>query len=299
MPKKFKKPLIFAVSLLISITALLVVAVWTLPLFRANAPMVAAPAANIPVEPALQKVWPPGEQDCLTVLFIGQDKNDNSAETFLLARFDPVRGRVPAVCLPVHTAVHQDNLPVALSQLFRRAGERAVADALETLLGITIDRTVLIAMSGLDRIATVTGRVTFALESGISGDLSRGIADLPGGVNMLDAAKIRRIISCQDYEGGELQRCNITAKLFCAAVNQKLPMVLDSRLDKLYSRVMEASSTDIVAADFTSRLACARFMAQLRESPAVAVSVEGTEYSGHFIPEEECIKRIKELFTAS
>ncbi len=231
-----------------------------------SAPATLAEAAARPPEAA----YLPDAADALTVLFFGVEEGGAAADSYLLARFDPVRGQVSVAVLPPAALVGGETLEEA----YRYGGARYTRDALREALGVPIDRTVRLTAGGFVAAAAAIGTVEV--------DLAREytIADGPvevilsPGRQLLDGKKLAALLRAP-LPGGDEERCRLTAELACAVIDQRIDVANSVLVEEVFQTVVNLVDTDISYADFERRLEAARHMAGAEGPVAVRVSLDG------------------------
>ena len=224
----------------------------------------------------LAESYAPAARDCLTVLFIGAAGDDGAAGSYILARFDPVNGKVPVIAFPPQTLVEGPSGPEPLHDIYRYGGAGYARNALSTTLGITIDRYVRMSMDSFKIVADSIGSVEFTLPNELTlGEKGMQIT-LKQGKQLLDGRKTAEIIRHDDYKGGELARCAVAAELTAAIVNQRMDIALSTLADKIFEKTVNLIDTDISYPDYENRKLAAQFLARLGKAPAAAVEVSGS-----------------------
>lgn len=220
-----------------------------------------------------EEAYLPSPEDALTVLFFGSETPEAEAGTFLLARFDPVRGGVSIAVFPPQTLLHANGREETLAEAYRYGGARYTQEALSAYLEVPIDRYVRLHLSGFITAAAAIGTVEFDLEEELvltDGELS--VTLLPGR-QLLDGRKVAAII--RQREDGESVRCRRTAELACAVVNQRIDVADSVLVDRVFETVINLVDTDISYADFEQRKAAAQAMARQEGEIASFLPVEG------------------------
>lgn len=217
----------------------------------------------------------PDEGDALTVLLFGVDSADAVAGTYILARFDPVGRGVRVAVFPPQTLMASGQREETLSEAYRYGGARYTRDALAEHLNLPIHRYARISLSGFVTAAQAVGNVEFDLEEELvlsDGDFA---VQLYPGRQLLDGRKVAALIRSRDYPGGEIQRCQMVARLTCAIVDQRIDVVNSVLLDKIFETIINLVDTDISYTDYEERKAPARMLAEGDRPLGVAVAVEG------------------------
>lgn len=255
--------------------AFLLLSLMFLFLMSAVNPVASDTLVREPEPDAVSSVYLPSESDSLSVLFMGVETDGAACGTFILARFDPATGKVPVAVFPAQTAVKNKDKTEALSEVYRFGGAGYTKTVLSETLGVPIDRYVRVNMDAFIASAAAIGSVEFDLPSEVT--VVRGGASytLSNGKQLLDGQKVADIIRYQDYPGGESERCNITAGLTCAIVNQRMDICLSTVVDNVFEKIINLISTDISYSDYYDRKNAAEFLARLGNDPSSPVALNG------------------------
>jgi len=217
---------------------------------------------------AIYEHYIPRPEDRITVLFIGS--NPQGTDSFLLARFDPVRGRIPLVFFPPQTMLDSETI----SQIFQSSGADETRNALSGLLGVPIDRYVSMDTSAFIAAANIIGSVQFEMREDIVISHGSTSMTLTPGIQLLDGAAVANIINSADFDD-ELARGAMITGLAAEIVNQRIDVVDSVLVDAIFMGVINLINTDITFMDYESRKAPARFLHRLRPNPAYPVSPFG------------------------
>lgn len=241
--------------------------------------------------------YAPVKEDSLTVLFVGVAPDSAEADTFILARFDPVRGKVPVVAFPRDTAVDNKGKTETLAQVYKYGGADSTRRALEATLGIPINRYVRMDTASFILAANTVGSVEFDLSLAITlGQSGEMPMTLSKGKQLLDGQKVADLIHFADYPGGELVRCETTAELTAAIVNQRIDITMTTVVDKVFEKIINLIDTDISYPDYDNRKEAAAFLAQLGREPAEAVPVGGQYGDGMYRLSDTFVALMTQVF---
>lgn len=225
-------------------------------------------------EDDVSPVYAPTSQDSITVLFVGVESEASATGTFLLARFDPVRGKVPIIVFPAQTAIKNADKTETIAEVYRYGGVGYTKNALAETLGIPIDRYVKMRLDSFIAAAAVIGTVEYDLADTITVDHGGASVTLNQGKQLLDGQKAADVIG-YGYSGDELYRCKVTAGLAAAIVNQRKDICLTTVVDNVFEKIINLINTDISYTDYYNRKNAAKFLAQMCPEPAEPIEVAG------------------------
>ncbi len=268
--EKLYKAKYFLLSFSLAFFVLSVLLLTLMSLARPGSPETAAVISETD-EPA----YTPDEDDALSVLFVGVD-GDGQAGMFILARFDPARGRVPVAAFPPSTAVQNKGNTESLAEVFRYGGAGYAGDALAKILNAPIDRWVVMSRDVFVVCAAAIGAAEFDLPEAVTAVRDGVTHTLAAGTQLLDGQKAADIIGYEDFSGGELERCRITGELAAAIIDQRRDICGSVALDSIFEKIINLISTNISFTDFDARREAAECMAKLPESVAMPIAVSGS-----------------------
>jgi len=242
--------------------------------------------------------YQPSEQDALTLLLIGTEYHGAVADTFLLLRYDPVRGQVGVVVFPPGTVLTHNGDGETLAEAYRFGGMAYTRTALEQTLNIPIDRHARITLPGFVAAASAVGMVEFELYEQMSIHAGGQPITLGAGVHLLDGHQVAELIRYQGLPGGQAARVELITRLVCAVIDQRIDVVQSTLVQQIFTTVINLLDTDITFADFEQRIAGAKLMAQQNEPVALPVLLRGDfcENDTRFTLHDTAIAQISRSF---
>lgn len=239
----------------------------------------------------------PRQEDALTILVIGADDPPAQGHTFILARFDPVAGRIPILTLSGDTALPYRGGITTLAETYSQVGARGVRESLASALAIPIDRYVRVDEDSFVRLVNYLGTVEYTLPTAIEYQEENLSLHLPAGRQLLGGQAVSAVVRHTGYSGGELARVSATTNLACSMLNDKIALLAAEGSQELYNYVVGLVDTDITYADCEQRLAAARFLLSLTPQPASSVAVMGSsDDQGRFTLSPASLSNIQEAF---
>lgn len=222
----------------------------------------------------------PQASDSLTLAVIGSSGAE-SAESFLLIRFNPQFGQVPLTVLPPETIVSLDGAGMTLSQTFARGGGAAVKLALSERFGIKVDRYARLSTDAFLRVAEKTGEVVFALPEEIAYTNRAGLnIRIPAGERRLDGKDVADLFAYPALFDDPQKRGALLGNLVAALVNQNLSAGSENVSPGLFKLAVNLVDTDVSYADYEYRRDAADFVSGLEAQVAGNLAVDGSFLSG-------------------
>ena len=257
-----------------------------------------SPGAALSNPPPAAIAYQPSEEDALTLLVFGTESPGAVADTFLLLRFDPVRGQVGVVALPPGTVLTHSESEETLADAFRFGGAVYTRAALEQTLSIPIDRHARITLQGFVSAAAAVGTVEFELYEQLSIHAEGQPITLNPGVHLLDGRQAADLIRYRGYPGGEAERTELTTRLVCAVIDQRIDVVHSTLLEQIFGTVINLLDTDITYADFERRVQGARLMADNDRPIALPIVLQGQfcEEGERFTLQDTALAQISRVF---
>lgn len=242
-------------------------------------------ASQTPVSPRAEAVaemdaapppqYQPSEDDALTLVVFGTQRANNVASTFILLRFDPVRGDIGVAVLPPGTVISNEDEGETLAHAFSFGGAIYTRDMLAGFLDIPIDRFARISVANFITAAAAVGSIEFDIAQELTIHDGNLPVTLSAGRHLLDGRQIAALIQYENYPGGEMQRADITAQLVSAAINQRIDIVDSTLADRIFETVINLVDTDITFADFERRRNAARMMSGAGGEIARILTLQG------------------------
>lgn len=249
-----------------------------------------APAAEL----ELSAPYTPEASDCLNVLFIGSESGAAQANSYILARFNPVRGAVPVVVFPPGTLVQNNGRTEPLADVFTFGGADHTRNALSRTLGIPIDRYVRIQSGAFLTCASTIGSIEYKLSKDLVLSRHGRSITLNAGVQYLDGQKVLDIAAYGSED--EIIRCHMAGDLTAAIVNQRIDVVESTLIDKIFETVINIIDTDISYPDYDNRREAAVFLARLGKEPAYSLPVSGHLSDGAFTLSDTFLAQLATAF---
>lgn len=224
-------------------------------------------------------VYQPDTSDVLTVLFIGASSENQTPETFLLVKFDPVQGGFPILVLPPETAVDNQGSVESLTEVYRFGGADYTRNTLAKTLNIPIHRYVRMDSAAFAACMDIVGSMEMELNKTMELDQNGATLQLQEGTQLLDGGRTASLIAHRDYPDGELERCMMIGEVASALINQRKDVALSTTVDKIFLYIINRVDSDISYADYENRKQAAAYLAELPGNPAAALKPVGS-YSG-------------------
>lgn len=252
---------------------------------------------------------PAGEADALggrqrlNVLLIGEDARPGEkaarADTIILASLDRQLGRVALVSIPRDTLVeipgHGKNRINAALPL---GGVELLRQAVGELLGVPVDRHVLVDFAGFERVVDALGGVDIEVEKDMYYRADDLTIDLKKGLQHLDGRQALQYVRFRHDALGDIARAKRQQKFLQALAGQAASPATLARLPRLLPALRAAVQTDLSAAEI---LALGRLLegggASLASATLPGGFREGTPY---WYPDEEGARQVVDsLLTGS
>lgn len=245
----------------------------------------------------------PTGADSRNLLFILSSQGTGEmpgSETFVLIRFDPMRGAIPAAALPSGLPLEMGSAgtqSLSLGRVYRSSGVRPAAERLAKALGVPIHGTARLTRQNIIDLVDVLGGVNYTLPSPVAFQGESMRVELPAQRQLLSGSLFYNLLSYTGYEGGEAARCALTAELCVALINEHFPMLLGPEADTVFQRFVNMAETDISAAEYERLKPAAQFLARLETAPAKVVAVEGSLRGSDYLLTQNSQRLLQETFS--
>lgn len=242
-------------------------------------------------------VYLPREQDRLLMLFALAENESTPPDCYLLAGFLPDKGRIALCMLPPGTMVRGDGQWDKLSALFEQGGIAYAAKRLGGFLGIEIERSGWLDVSGLRCIMEQAGEFEYELTTRLDYPVHRRQVTLERGNISLDGRKLMDLLAYPAYPKGEKERSDRGVMLLTRILNAHLPDSNTEKGDELVKCFLNNSSSNISFLDYEQRKGAVRFLATLKLPAATAVYVDGSvDREDGFWLNEPCRARLCSVY---
>lgn len=277
----------FAATLVVLASAMVITVMAVQPSFTEE------PEQSVP-----EYVYRPPAADTLTMVVIGE-RDDGSAEDFLLVRFNPQYGQMPLTLLPGSTLLSLDGAPVTLADAYQRGGGRAVKTALSEGFALAVDRYAVVAADAFVRVAAKTGTVVFELPRDLSYAREGYSVSLPAGERRLDGQDVVDLFACPILDADPLEKSRLLGDLTAAIINQNLDAATQEVSSGIFKLAINLIKTDLSAGDYETRRESADFLAGLNAQISGSIPFAGeTGEGGALVPAESYVQLLRRYFQA-
>mgnify|MGYP002406256277 CR=1 FL=1 len=259
----------FALGLSISVFVLSLIAVWVVFTATPLKPYISSSSSFT------NEVFVPTQKDSINFLIALGEKSDGIAKTYMLIRINPLSGQIPVCVFNENTAAKTIEKNDTLGGFYAKGGIVMAKQALEYTFDIKIDRYAKTTYEDYKTVLNTLGAVEFTVPYSLNYEGSDKIVKITSGKQLLNGAKIVDIMQYPKYKGGELERMNMNAEVTAAAINQFLSIWLSSKIDDIFSMVINLVDTDFTADDFEKLKPSMEFVARLSEKPSQAIYLDG------------------------
>lgn len=186
--------------------------------------------------------------DRLRVLALGVDQAAGNADTIIVATVDFKNRAVYALSIPRDTRAEiPGHRTFKINAAYSWGGLGTAKQAVENLLGITIDRVVLVRLEGFKRIVDLLGGVEVDIEKDMHYvDRKQGLyIHLKKGYRLLDGEKAMQYVRFRHDPLGDLGRIQRQQKFLKALVAKMFGWQEIDKLPELTRQIMEQIETDM------------------------------------------------------
>lgn len=235
----------------------------------------------------------PQSSDSITLLLALKD-NSGKPDSFILTEISPQKKAVAVAVFPPEMLVEDGGSFRPADEVWENEGAKRGAAAIENAVDIKADRWLELDRQAVARLGSVVGAIDFTLEE-VS--LENGLLILPAQRQIIDGTRAALLIGYKGYSGGESERLLMTARLAEQMIYQRLPLMNDAALLRLFETAVNSGYTDLAVGDFESRR---RALSQMSRADITVelISAYG-EYSDDettFLLSSESLSRLKSCF---
>ncbi len=246
-----------------------------------------------------QGAYLPSNEDALNLLVVIERASPEEEDSFLLIRFDPVRGQIPVLALPGRTLLEINNNTLSIDNLYEYAGVKRVSGELADDLGVQIDRYIKMNKQNVIDLIDLLGGVRYRLNAPLTLSSGNVGTTLEAGNQQLSGSLFYEVMTYGGYPDGELGRARVMGELACSLINQHGELILTEESDALFERIVNMVQTDFSAMDYTRIKPAARFLAQLRGEAAISIPITGNsnEQFEIFSLSKTALGQIQEIYS--
>lgn len=223
--------------------------------------------------------------DRLRILALGVDQASGNADTIIVATVDLKNKAVYALSIPRDTRAEiPGHRTFKINAAYSWGGLSTAKQAVENLLGITIDRVVLVHLEGFKRIVDLLGGVEVDIEKDMHYvDRKQGLyIHLKKGYRLLDGEKAMQYVRFRHDPLGDLGRIQRQQKFLKALASKMFGWQEIDKLPELTRQIMEQIETDMTTREV---LHLARFGKELPPErifsgilPGTPQNIDGISY---------------------
>lgn len=226
----------------------------------------------------------------IRILALGVDQESGNTDTIIVATVDFEKKAVYALSIPRDTRADiPGHRTFKVNAAYAWGGLQTAKQTVENLLGITIDRVVLVRLEGFKRIVDLLGGVEIDIEKDMHYvDRKQGLyIHLKKGYRLLDGEKAMQYVRFRHDPLGDLGRIQRQQKFLKALAAKMFQWQEIDKLPELTRQIMEQIETDMTTREV---LHLARFGKELTSEriftgvlPGQPQNIDGLSY---YIPDE-------------
>lgn len=264
MEEKRQKSRMFWLAFLLTLLLLAVIMIGTV--------IAVQPGMPGRVQQEEQYTYTPAPQDSLTMLLMGAR---GKGSDFVLLRYNPQYGQIPIAVLPKETRVLSSAGETTLDALLASQGPLAVKRALQTYLGVQIDRYAAIDENSFLQFLSRLTSVSFTLPQTFSYSRDGAGVRLEAGERRLDGRDVLDLQSAPELQSDPAQRSKLMGTLYAQMINTNLDAFGEPLCEQLFKMAVNMMDTDLNAADFELRRESADFLSRVKATVSAGIVIEG------------------------
>lgn len=227
------------------------------------------------IEPIEDKFYPQ-VTDSLSLITAVKNDTEDYPICFVMAEIDPYGNEICFAVLPPETLVEDGGSFHLACDVWDKEGAKRGAQALQTAAGIQNGRWLELDSEAIVKLGEVVGAIDFTLSEEIS--IENGLMVLPEDRQLIDGTKAVLLINYDGYSNGEKGRLDIIGELIFQTVAQRIPMMNDALLIRLFETAVNNGVSDMKIGDFEARRRAISHMVK-NDFEVREIKITG-EYSG-------------------
>lgn len=226
-------------------------------------------------EPVEERFYPQVTDSLSLVTAVKNNANDRP-NCFIITDIDPYGNEISFAVLPPETLVEDGGSFHLACDVWDKEGAKRGAQALQSAAGIENGRWLELDSEAVIKLGEVMGAIDFTLQEEIS--IEQGLMVLPEDRQLIDGTKAVLLINYEGYSEGESSRLDMIGKLLYQTISQRVPLMNDALLIRLFETAVNNGSSDMTIGDFEARR---RSLGHMINNDFEVEQVEITgEYSG-------------------
>lgn len=221
------------------------------------------------------------QSDARNLLIITTD--DQSAQGFVLIRFDPANTRIRCLSIPRDTIVDKNSKETRLFELYASEGSAACSDALSSLLKIPVENFAAMSYPNIEKYVNLFEKgliFTITEDLNYQNPSKNYSIKMSGGLRTLTGAQVVSILRYPSWNGGRLQRAKVQADFATAIINQYISPARTTVLQEDFNRLVNLSQSNLRASHFAESKAALQYLSNHNTDGQICSTIPA---SGEFV----------------
>ncbi len=202
------------------------------------------------IEPVEERFYPQ-VADSLSLITALKNRSDEEPICFIMSNIDPYQNEVSFAVLPPETLVEDGGGFHLACEVWDKEGAKRGAQALQSAAGIEDGRWLELDSEAVIKLGEVVGAIDFTLKEEIS--IENGLMVLEEDRQLIDGTKAVLLINYDGYSDGESGRLDMIGELLYQTLSQRVPLLNDALLIKLFETAVNSGYSDLTIRDFEAR----------------------------------------------
>jgi anionic cell wall polymer biosynthesis LytR-Cps2A-Psr (LCP) family protein len=247
--------------------------------------------------------YTPVDGDSQTLLLIVDTANaakSRTATCFVIIKTLPTKRELMILTLPGDTYAAVGGTGNTIYEYYRTEGALSAAKAVESSIGLAVDKYLKVNRDGLETLINIFGGVDYDIPYNL-------VYEEPGGEDIiiregrsyLDADSIRKLITFPAYRSGEQYRAATTSQVAAELINKNVSAGFSERIDGYFNTVINSGvETNITAYDYAEKAAAIKYIAESKDKIANVIRPSGDyDENGYFILEPNFVQAVDSLYS--
>lgn len=234
-------------------------------------------------------LFEPDASQSQTLLLILEGGPAPTDDAFVVARFQPVDGKLVLLPLLGQTACQINTSKSTLYEFYRIGGAMKAVEAVENILNIRVEKYILFDKDDFNSVVDILGGVNYSIpyDMAYEKEDTGETVILREGRQYLDGTKLRWLITFPEYSGGEEYRLQLIGSVLTDMLNGALSNRMANTLDNSFNTIVNQVETNITAYDYQFRKEAILYLIQPGTTPVQFKLCTGTfDKDGEFTPDK-------------
>lgn len=242
---------------------------------------------DLPQSEVERQAYQPSESDSQNILLIGCPNRNESAELFVLLRFDALSNRCFVVAVPSETQATVNVKTMSVAGHYNYGSSQYAVKAVENIFLIRIHHFIRMDQSAVQKIVDFFGGMEFDMPYLVQGESHQ----IEEGNQLLDGVRVAEVVLQGDPE--------LNAQLVTKFIERNFVARHWNKKDSLINIIFNDCDTDYTSVEFVNLTEPFKLFFERQQDKVETIVLDGEYYEDgmEFTPTEESIVQVRSVFS--